>query len=688
MKITAHAFSQLTRRQLMCVHFSVSLLLLLLLLPPLRVTGPEATGSFQTKCLERHFWLSVKSVSLSSRIRFDFEDQYGHHVLSDREAALCGYTVLINEVGDLVFRASFLACHVHTQTGADYRLRAWFVNLRADGRVLALFPFQLYCSLPGQWSTREIVCEENYMEVSIHLPVLTVKSKNDKEGAPQAEMAVVFHRADQRPEEAAVLSLVDAAALSYHISVRGSHLTLRCPYASPLSYTMKEDGVDLEIVSATILYGLQRNTVAIDTIVACALNEAATDGPRLLWTVPVTPSPLVHGQSGVIRGQYSQSMSLDLFVMSQWEDERWPLSQLRSFRLLKTPLIPQTLNLIRNTAPSEGFFSVTFGPFASDVSLRKVTIDSGGDLLTWTQSRQTQSDADLAVSRIAHVNGTYSFRLSFPLSHRKIIPEYIGAGYKKYSFTFLFTLNISPNREVFYHQATIEHSVEYTAPSSPKLEGKCTESSLLVLLHHGAQVELQWELFLGARKLDWDLVEMGGFVVEAQDDYLIVEIPLYSPGMNYEELTLWGLVAGVNAFIVDAKSLKVQDSLFHKCTFPVRELLVCLPEGRMVAVVDTTHTIPPTHPNRTTLLDPSCVPMEMDSARALFSFSLDSCGTIVTTEGNLLVYENQISYNQDFLPLDDPVIHRDSPYSVDHVDGSFHHAATHALHICFCILDL
>lgn len=60
-----------------------------------------------------------------------------------------------------------------------------------------------------------------------------------EQGAPQAEMAVVFHRADQRPEEAAVLSLVDAAALSYHISVRGSHLTLRCPYASPLSYTMK-----------------------------------------------------------------------------------------------------------------------------------------------------------------------------------------------------------------------------------------------------------------------------------------------------------------------------------------------------------------------------------------------------------------------------------------------------------------
>lgn len=68
-------------------------------------------------------------------------------------------------------------------------------------------------------------------------------------------------------------------------------------------------------------------------------------------------------------------------------------------------------------------FSITLGVFAADASLQKVAVDGGGDLLTWTPSSGTRSDADLGVSRLSHSNGSHSYQIVFPLSHPKIIPE-------------------------------------------------------------------------------------------------------------------------------------------------------------------------------------------------------------------------------------------------------------------------
>ena len=80
-----------------------------------------------------------------------------------------------------------------------------------------------------------------------------------------------------------------------------------------------------------------------------------------------------------------------------------------------------SLFLFTDSVLSEGFFSVTLGSFAPDVSLQKVTVEGGGGLLTWTQSHQT--DINLIVSKLSYPNGSHFYLFRFPLSHPRIIPE-------------------------------------------------------------------------------------------------------------------------------------------------------------------------------------------------------------------------------------------------------------------------
>lgn len=118
-----------------------------------------------------------------------------------------------------------------------------------------------------------------------------------------------------------------------------------------------------------------------------------------------------------------------------------------------------------------------------------------------------------------------------------------------------------------------------SAPSSPTLEGKCTDGSLLVLMHQKAGNQLQWDLFLGSRKLDWELVEMGGFVVDMQADYLTVKIPAHSPALTLRVATVLFLehflflsnsdfnpASDFNVFIMKPKKLTKGPPLLLMCS--------------------------------------------------------------------------------------------------------------------------
>lgn len=65
------------------------------------------------------------------------------------------------------------------------------------------------------------------------------------------------------------------------------------------------------------------------------------------------------------------------------------------------------------------------------------------------------------------------------------------------------------------------------------LWGSCTERGVMVVLHYGSE-DVQWVLYVGDRRLDGELVQLGGYRLDGGDDHFSLEIPLYSPGIAYE----------------------------------------------------------------------------------------------------------------------------------------------------------
>ncbi|XP_072544679.1 zona pellucida protein AX 4 [Salminus brasiliensis] len=535
----------------------------------------------------------------------------------------------------------------------------------------------------------------------------------------RAERLSTGHVLFYRPGDSQHVSqtVKEAESMGYRIVATDTRMLLRCAYSSPFAYTLKEQDMQVEAIVMIITVQFEGTSIPVEISMACTKTEPVLDDHHIVTSFPLTLSPLVQGwfgnggmrigvggrmlsecemheggyeatlkdqtvniripseaqgaqiKSGVIKGLFAQLWSVDLFYMHHWEDMIWLHTQHRSFRFLRTPYVPQMPTLINDTVSSTSMFSVTLGVFAADVSLQSVTV--GSDTVTWKEALHQ----GLHLTLLPFSNGSHAYALQVPFSHRLVTQKVINGQYRRHILPLTFDFIILPAEEHYSYSADVvcdlkesgEHLMYFVTCTSCHVFPFILKFLIFFKLsafwyHFGFSLYVQWELYVGQRRLDWELVRLGDYRLKSSDDHLSVEMPLYSPGMTYEEFSLKELVAKVEFSAVDVVTLKVEHSLVQRCMFPVRDLLVCLPEGRMVVVADTTRSVPPTRPNSTSLLDPSCTPVATDSTRALFNFSLDSCGTTVTVEGNYLLYENQIRYTQKLLPEEAPIIHTDSPY--------------------------
>ncbi|XP_028654187.1 zona pellucida protein AX 4 [Erpetoichthys calabaricus] len=693
---------------IMAIKHLIGITLLMAFLPAgIKTDLPPRT--YTTECRDHYFWMSAAYNLNGATYRFDVLDNADIYPLTETYASQCGFTYGIDFSGNITFRASFLACHVVNNNDLSFSLQFRLVvidQLKGESD----YPFSMFCQLFSPWQAREIVCEENYMEVSVrkNVPVIGQegRSAEDWEAAlplvDSADMMVwqiIFHKTNQPMK---IMTTVAALDLGYLVNSTFSRVLLRAPYSLTESDLIELDNIEVEVVRGTILYKQRWMLLLVDTSTACSKYPADFTNENLVWLTPRIMDPLVlhvsmftdmslqmgidgqvldsltiqsrgylltnesavvnitipygspggYIQSHVINNQYNQRYSINAYLVHVWADDMWDSTRHASFIPLQTPYIPQTPFVLNETGPHDTAFTVYCGVFNSDVTLWNLTV--GGQTLSVPQAL----DRGFEISETKYANGTHGYIVKINFIDPLIYAEYVGEGVRQYTLKINYTMSIIPQIELYYIPATIVHLVfDVVYPNST---GACTPSGF-IFESSGGNLNTQWAYYVGNHELTEELAIAWGYTL-ILDPNLYLEVPLLSPGVVYEDISLRGIVAQFVLSLVDVATLTVESVILKRCWFPPEELLVCMPNGTITVVAVTMSTMPRVDTSKMSLLDRTCLPTEVNETFAVFSFAANTCGTIVKIKNGYLIYENEVIYNRELFPVNFPVITRDSDY--------------------------
>ncbi|XP_043932039.1 uncharacterized protein LOC122805848 isoform X2 [Protopterus annectens] len=692
-------------------------------------TNTFPVGVLTAECRLRHFWMLIHKDFLPEKWELQVFDpaEKMYVVITTALATQCGYTISQDAFQNVEIRISFLACLVQNENDYRFTLHAQINAMHHDGKSSHLLV--LKCDLGTTWKTREIVCEENYMEVSVkrQLPDFQDDAEQDwYETIPLAQLAqsqvwqVVFHYPDTKPTE--IIPALDVQKMGYTVNTTGTRVFLRAPYGQNQSYVEMVEGIPIEMVRATVLYRQMWMVILVDAALGCSINTATFSNTTLTWMQPRVLYPLIpefvqdnrsisiggtlldndvilqrgyflqlnrtvyaltiplgaeggYLKSDVVDNVYGITYTINVVKMDNWMDSHKDVTEHRLFRLIKTPFLPQAPVFINNTDPSMRTFNITLGNFLTDVELT---------LLTIKKMPLTPGEAinrGYVLSEVPSPTNTKEFVLQIPFSDGLVKQKYVGGTTRRYTLQLTYTLNIVPENKLFTYPVTVECDLEDVV--LPVAKGYCSNEKLILAVTHG-NMDSFWAPYIEDQELTPWLATQRNYMTYENGTHFLLELPLFSPGVTYQDITLYNVTARLDLTLRDIASLEERITFSVTCTFLANQVLVCFSNGTITATVLGNVTVPPINPQKTRLRDGTCTPTHSDSQRALFHFSVTSCGTTVKIDSRYINYENEISLKRELIPLSSPVITRETEYSLTLIcrypvnDTKFVHADLHS----------
>ncbi|NWJ08666.1 ZP2 protein, partial [Crypturellus undulatus] len=653
------------------------------------------TGSMSSECLGNLLRITLSAEYFEDKyLTFSVVDRFGTAwEIDEAMASQCGYTVTYNFWGNAEFRASALSCHSQAEKDVFTVTIQIKASHTSDMKNAATHLKTATCHY-GPWSPRELVCEKNYMEVSVRKEVPQIVPdfiQDELEdwalAFPEAKAGessiwqIVFHQ----PEKKKALLVSDAWRAGYGLNTTESRILLRIPHSAAQVQLVKAQGITFSAVRSSTFYKQRWMILMVDTAVACPVDGVDYANKTITWTVPKYVQPLSAGATGfkdvfieagvdlhklsaeeMVSRKYSLSNDLDsitikipigaeggyyktsvssgqhgtkyyisLFLEHQWEDTKWGLTKHTIIKEVETPFEHVELTMTNNTNLSTRLMNVTLGVFLPDVELVSLTFEGA----TVTVLEAIQHGYQTRENRYA--NGSQTYTIQVPFDAESIKKEYTRDDIRTYTLNVTLDFIIHPTRETFAIPVTTVSAVKDAV--LPNARGFCDEKNLCLTIARG-NVDQKWLLFISNQHLTPEAAQKHGYSLSDNGTHLAICAPFLSPHVDYEDIHSSGIMASLHLTLKDGVTLANRRDFSISCRFSPSQLMRCLPNGTVVITAVKLVGFADVDISQLVLRDRQCKPTLVTEKTATFKFNVNTCGTSRKFNSTTMTYENDVLY--------------------------------------------
>ncbi|XP_061561100.1 uncharacterized protein LOC133417379 [Phycodurus eques] len=543
-------------------------------------------------------------------------------------------------------------------------------------------------------ASREIVCDRNYMEVSVKralpddyaLPLHAVPKEKKLIDSGFKISSLVFFTPEEKK-----MTLQEAHKAGYGVANTASRFILRSCKSAPETYIQHVGGVPMSVLQASAILEKKWFKRQIDTAAACPVLEGSVyfTANVISWFLPTRIDPLISSKvrllevhvgldgrrldpaemsarrynltvdnkyilvqipigapggffmSLVRNNQYLVCYVIEPMLELLWIEEA--TNEDTRYKVLlpiMTPPEPQPLKLQDDTVPEENVFKVTIGPLASDVVLLNVTFDN--ELLSVHDCNERGFNVQ---ERRSQSSGLKFISLQVPFADR-LVQQTKEARFTVYSLHLTFGLVVLPKMMPFCHTAHLQARLADETLQSPTVSGGlplasggCDAENFYILVQYGTQGH-NFQTNLGKVILTRSLAQEYGFT--SNGTHFSIVVPFSSPVVVYEAIEGSSIRSTLDVTLINPENNHDLNAFTLTCLFH-STLTECLPNGTMTALAVKLASVPGLNPSQLTLLDPTCGPVYSNDRYAYFVFTGNTCGTTRKFLSNVMLYENEIS---------------------------------------------